>query len=58
MKKITNEKQPFERLEISKDDLLRLFGVRIEFIIYEKLKLFYFGFFLHLVQSIQSSNFN
>ena len=28
MKKITNEKQPFERLEISKQDLLRLFGVR------------------------------
>jgi hypothetical protein len=27
MKKITAEKQPFERLEISKKDLLRLFGV-------------------------------
>ena len=27
MKKATNEKQPFERLEISKQDLLRLFDV-------------------------------
>ncbi len=27
MKRGTNEKQPFERLEISKEDLLRLFGV-------------------------------
>lgn len=29
MKKITTEKQPFERLEISKEDLMRLFGVRM-----------------------------
>lgn len=29
MKRGTNEKQPFERLEISKEDLLRLFGVII-----------------------------
>lgn len=28
MKRITKEEQPFERLEISKEDLLRLFGVR------------------------------
>ncbi len=28
MKRIVKEEQPFERLEISKDDLLRLFGVR------------------------------
>lgn len=28
MKKGTSEKQPFERLEISKEDLLRLFGVK------------------------------
>ena len=28
MKKIVKEEQPFERLEISKEDLLRLFGVR------------------------------
>jgi threonyl-tRNA synthetase len=27
MKRIVKEEQPFERLEISKDDLLRLFGV-------------------------------
>jgi hypothetical protein len=27
MKRGVNEKQPFERLEISKEDLLRLFGV-------------------------------
>jgi threonyl-tRNA synthetase len=27
MKKGSNEKQPFERLEISKEDLIRLFGV-------------------------------
>src|SRR5690606_20567199 len=27
MKRGANEKQPFERLEISKEDLLRLFGV-------------------------------
>jgi threonyl-tRNA synthetase len=37
MKKITAEKQPFERLEISKEDLLRLFGVRIR-----KMKIFIF----------------
>ena len=29
MKRIVKEEQPFERLEISKDDLLRLFGVSI-----------------------------
>jgi len=28
MKRIVKEEQPFERLEISKEDLLRLFGVR------------------------------
>ena len=28
MKRIVTEEQPFERLEISKEDLLRLFGVR------------------------------
>ena len=27
MKRIVKEEQPFERLEISKEDLLRLFGV-------------------------------
>lgn len=27
MKKVTGEKQQFERLEVSKQDLLRLFGV-------------------------------
>jgi threonyl-tRNA synthetase len=28
MKRIVKEEQPFERLEISKEDLLRLFGVK------------------------------
>ena len=28
MKRIVKEEQPFERLEISKEDLMRLFGVR------------------------------
>lgn len=27
MKRIVKEEQPFERLEISKEDLMRLFGV-------------------------------
>ncbi len=31
MKRGANEKQVFERLEISKEDLLRLFGVRLHF---------------------------
>jgi threonyl-tRNA synthetase len=35
MKRIVKEEQPFERLEISKEDLLRLFGVR------NKIELFY-----------------
>lgn len=31
MKRGANEKQPFERLEITKEDLLRLFGVGLIF---------------------------
>jgi threonyl-tRNA synthetase len=34
MKRIVKEEQPFERLEISKEDLLRLFGVRHYFDLY------------------------
>lgn len=32
MKRAANEKQPFERLEISKEDLLKLFGVNFFFL--------------------------
>ncbi len=47
MKRIVKEEQPFERLEISKDDLVRLFGVS-----YAKFhSSINFSFFL-LVQSI------
>lgn len=31
MKRIVKEEQPFERLEISKEDLLRLFGVSFSY---------------------------
>jgi hypothetical protein len=44
MKKITSEKQPFERLEISKEDLLRLFGVRIR-----KIKIFWLLFSILII---------
>ena len=44
MKRIVKEEQPFERLEISKEDLLRLFGVRHPFCLIERSCSLYFLF--------------